>query len=465
MPKIFISYRRADSKTITGRIYDRLVLEFGKKNVFMDVDNIPAGADFRKVLVDAVESCDFLLVVMGDQWLDIEDEDGNRRLDDPADFVRIEVETGLHRESWSVIPLLVQGAKMPKSNELPESLQELPFRNAIPIRDDADFHRDVGRVVESIKQLSRNTSTGTILRPQRLDIPIIVGLILLLSIVVAVVLLSGVFSNGDDAEDNGISVTNEATDVTAPLTAARFPNGIGMNLDNPVTTNSQWEPYSETFEGIEMMLVPAGCFEMGSENGEDDEVPVHEQCFDEPFWIDRTEVTQADFERLGGEKTNTNGFDGDQRPVESITWFEARDFCELRGMRLPTEREWEYAARGPDNLVYPWGDEWNPDLANWSGTSPDETFDVGSFPEGASWVGALDMSGNVLEWNNSLYAAYPYEDNHESEENMNSTRILRGGSWGDNITGSLRSTYRLSDSPANGSNSLGSFRCAHDFNG
>ncbi|MDX2137690.1 MAG: SUMF1/EgtB/PvdO family nonheme iron enzyme [Chloroflexota bacterium] len=197
-----------------------------------------------------------------------------------------------------------------------------------------------------------------------------------------------------------------------------------------VNSNQVWRPVTYTFEdGVPMVLVPPGCFMMGSAGGGSDEQPVNEQCFDTPFWIDLTEVTQADFERLGGVKANANSFDGDQRPIESITWFEARDFCALRGARLPTEREWEYAARGPDNLVYPWGNTWDEDNVASSGNSNNQTANVGGIPDGRSWVGALDMIGNVWEWVSSLYLPYDSQEDREADTNTGTDvqRLLRGG--------------------------------------
>ncbi len=178
-----------------------------------------------------------------------------------------------------------------------------------------------------------------------------------------------------------------------------------------VNTNSEWQPYSQVFDGIEMVLVPAGCFMMGSEDGHRNESPSHEQCFDEPFWIDRTEVTQADFERLDGQKF-TNDSTASESPVSQIQWIEARAFCELRQMRLPTEREWEYAARGPDSLSYPWGNDFVADNVVFENTQPEQPTEVGSRPGGVSWVGALGLSGNVAEWTNSRFDQhffpYPY---------------------------------------------------------
>jgi formylglycine-generating enzyme len=228
----------------------------------------------------------------------------------------------------------------------------------------------------------------------------------------------------------------------------------------PITRNTDWISITQDFDGVNMVLVPAGCFDMGSEDGQDDEKPVNRQCFDVPFWLDQTEVTQADFERLNGQKANPNAFDGDQRPVENITWFEARDFCALRGMRLPTEREWEYAARGPDNLIYPWGNDWNPENVVWSGNSERQQVSVGSRPAGASWAGALDMSGNVWEWVSSLYLPYNTQEEREVDTGSRTDvlRGLRGNSW-NGVSVILRAPLRSWTTPDLRANDVG-FRCA-----
>ena len=216
---------------------------------------------------------------------------------------------------------------------------------------------------------------------------------------------------------------------------------------NAIAQNSDWIPQERDFDGVTMVLVPAGCFMMGSTTGSSDETPVHEQCFDTPFWIDTYEVTQAQFAEFGGQKANANRLTGDELPVERITWFEARDYCELRGGRLPTEREWEYAARGPNNLTYPWGNDFVADNVVYRENSNSRTAPVGSRPNGASWVGAMDMSGNVREWVSSLYGAYPYNATDESVSDNSNARVLRGGSWGDDLAG-VRSVFRYGNIPA-----------------
>jgi formylglycine-generating enzyme required for sulfatase activity len=242
--------------------------------------------------------------------------------------------------------------------------------------------------------------------------------------------------------------TPTPTNTLTPLEQARIP----------VTHNVDWTPVIQDFgDGVEMVLVPAGCFEMGSNNGADNERPVTQQCFDEPFWIDQTEVTQADFERFDGQKERGNRFSGDNRPVENITGVEADAFCRLRGGRLPSEAEWEYAARGPDGLIYPWGNGFSANNVVYRDNSNGETAVVGSRPDGVSWVGALDMSGNVREWTNSLYWAYPYSatDGRESGSDTSSPRVVRGSSW---YSISMRSAIRFGFNPNSSFSDLG-FRC------
>lgn len=196
----------------------------------------------------------------------------------------------------------------------------------------------------------------------------------------------------------------------------------------------------------------------------EDETPVTRICFDEPFWIDQYEVTQGDFERLDGVAASDNYFSGERRPREIITWFEARDFCEeKRGGRLPTEAEWEYAARGPDGLIYPWGNEFEADNVVYVGNSHSRTAEVGSREGGVSWVGTYDLSGNVWEWVSSLYL--PYDSTEDREDNSNNTvaRVLRGGSWY-YFDLMVRSANRDRINPDNSLNYVG-FRCARDYNG
>lgn len=149
--QIFISYRRSDSADVAGRIYDRLIGRFDKNLIFKDVDSIPLGLDFKEYLDKKVGECDVLLAIIGDRWLDASDGSGERRLNDPTDFVRIEIESALER-GIPVIPLLVRGVQMPSEGSLPSSLRKLVYRNGIPIRSDPDFHRDMDRLIKALEK-------------------------------------------------------------------------------------------------------------------------------------------------------------------------------------------------------------------------------------------------------------------------------------------------------------------------
>ena len=145
---VFISYRREDSDGFAGRIYDRLASRLGRENVFFDVDAIPPSLDFVEVLSERVGECDALLAVIGKHWGSVVDSQNRRRLDDPNDFVRIEIEAALKRDV-PVIPVLVDGASMPHPEDLPDGLKKLTRRQAIEISH-TRFDSDAGRLIEAL---------------------------------------------------------------------------------------------------------------------------------------------------------------------------------------------------------------------------------------------------------------------------------------------------------------------------
>ena len=148
-PKLFISYRRDDSAGHAGRVHDRLQREFGRDLLFMDVDSIPLGTNFVKVIGDEVAKCDALLALIGPGWLDAGDEKGKRRLENPDDFVRVEIGTALKR-GIRVVPILLEGTRVPKADQLPDDLKELAFRNALEVRH-ASFPEDIDRLIRGFK--------------------------------------------------------------------------------------------------------------------------------------------------------------------------------------------------------------------------------------------------------------------------------------------------------------------------
>ena len=155
--RIFLSYRREETGYAAGWLYDRLNERFNNGQVFKDVDSIKLGEDFIDAIATAVESCDVLLALIGDRWLTITGPDGRRRLDDPADFVRLEIETAMTRDV-RVIPILVAGAKMPDAADLPPNLASLVRRQALDLRPN-HFKADLGLLLEELNSTLAGTQT------------------------------------------------------------------------------------------------------------------------------------------------------------------------------------------------------------------------------------------------------------------------------------------------------------------
>lgn len=154
--RVFVSYRRDDVPDATDRLTASLVGHLGKDHVFLDIDSIEIGARFASVVGKWVARCDVLLAVMGRSWLSATDDDGNRRLDDPKDFVRLEIEAGLTR-GVRVVPVLIHGARMPKASELPESLVPLLDRNAVELTRPY-WDLDIEKLITAIKRLGVEAS-------------------------------------------------------------------------------------------------------------------------------------------------------------------------------------------------------------------------------------------------------------------------------------------------------------------
>ncbi len=153
--QIFITYRREDSSAWAGRLSDRLSNHFPSNQIFMDVDSIDLGEDFAKTIEETVGSCDLLIAVIGKGWLTATDEDGARRLDNPENFVRIEIATALER-GIRVIPVLVDGASMPRSRDLPDQLQSLVRRQALQLSHDR-FRTDSERLASAVERALEKT--------------------------------------------------------------------------------------------------------------------------------------------------------------------------------------------------------------------------------------------------------------------------------------------------------------------
>jgi hypothetical protein len=156
MVTIFVSYRRSDSAYAAYSIYDRLARQFGWKAVVFDVDSLPLGEDYREFLVDQIRSCDAVLVIIGDRWIDARAEDGSRSLDNPTDPVRIEIRAALTRRIAG-IPVLVGHARMPDAHGLPSGLKKLSYLHASEVRPGRDLPMHLDNLVDGV---ARRIGTG-----------------------------------------------------------------------------------------------------------------------------------------------------------------------------------------------------------------------------------------------------------------------------------------------------------------
>jgi formylglycine-generating enzyme required for sulfatase activity/tRNA A-37 threonylcarbamoyl transferase component Bud32 len=270
----------------------------------------------------------------------------------------------------------------------------------------------------------------------------------------------------------GVGVAGLFLVVLVALGVALAPRLLEVISKEKPSALSAGDTWTRPADGMVMVYVPGGEFEMGSTEGDENEQPVHIVALD-GFWIDQTEVTNAQYQSCvdaGGceppserrSPTRPEYYGNsvyDDYPVIQASWYQARTYCESVGARLPTEAEWEYAARGSDSLVYPWGDSPPSDaLANCCYNVGDTTR-VGSYPDGTGWCGALDMAGNVWEWVADWYGEYPSERQvSPAGPSSGKLRVLRGGSWGYGQD-FARCAYRHSDHPDDFGGHVG-FRCA-----
>jgi len=216
--------------------------------------------------------------------------------------------------------------------------------------------------------------------------------------------------------------------------------------DKPADTPSEDEKpvWMKKFKGSKMVKVPAGKFMMGCDKGKGskcggNEKPYHEVYLDE-FYIDKYETTNREYQQCADEgecsynKTHLKLRDHKQ-PILNIDWKQAHLFCQWAGKRLPTEAEWEKAARGTDGRIYPWGnDKVDCKKAHYKKCKPKKTLTIGSLPDGASPYGAMDMAGNAQEWTadwykRSYYARGPKKN--PKGPTSGSFHLVRGGSWED----------------------------------
>ena len=176
--RIFISYRRDDAAGEAGRLADHLLRRFGAERVFLDIETIEPGTDFVQVLQRSLQETAAVLVVIGRRWLDLTNAAGVRRLDDPSDFVRLEVEAALGR-GVPVVPVLVQGAALPRAEDLPEPLEPLVRRQTATL-DHAEFHADAERLCDRLAPLVESGGRARVW-PLRIPVAVATGIVILVA--------------------------------------------------------------------------------------------------------------------------------------------------------------------------------------------------------------------------------------------------------------------------------------------
>jgi formylglycine-generating enzyme required for sulfatase activity len=235
----------------------------------------------------------------------------------------------------------------------------------------------------------------------------------------------------------------------------------GSPMRDVVTVSKFGERAGPVGAEIEWVTIPAGSLDMGSTDGDEDERPVHPVSLRE-YRISRYPITNRQYEayvRTAKAQSPTYWDDGkvpegkEDHPVVNVSWGDAAAYCRWKSeqtgavYRLPTEAEWEKAARGTDGRTWPWGDQFDPGKCNTAESRKGGTTPVTEYPGGSSPYGCYDMAGNVWEWTSSLYKPYPYQaDDGRENANAAGARVLRGGSWL-SPADSARSASRLRDTP------------------
>ncbi|MEK6762139.1 MAG: SUMF1/EgtB/PvdO family nonheme iron enzyme [Nitrospirota bacterium] len=409
MSKILISYRREDSADVTGRIYDRLVQKFGQGAVFKDVDSIPLGVDFRTFLDEQVAKCEVFLAVIGRDWMKKRGSKGKSRLDDPGDFVRIEIESALKRQI-PVIPVLVSGASIPPTERLPTSVQDLSYRHGIAVRVDPDFHRDMDRLIEYLKKLP---ASGEVIsqRPAKAKQPI---------------------------GAQGLILRVEVPPHEAPFEMVTVPKGpflYGEERIREVIDHDYWiDKYPVTNEKYRAFILADG-------------------YRNQAYWSEEGWKWKTEHNTLVPAHWNDVKWNKADHPVVGVNYYEAEAYAKWAGKRLPTEQEWEKAARGEGGHEYPWefpwGDTFDKLKCNSAEAGLDHTTPVTQYTKGVSPYGCYDMAGNVWEWCADWY------------DETKDWRVVRGGSW-HNSEESLRVSNRFRTYADRQSNNIG-FRLVQDI--
>jgi formylglycine-generating enzyme required for sulfatase activity len=499
LSRIFISYRREDSEGQARALSIELARYVSEDSVFLDVDSIALGRDFRKALHDRLETCDALLAVIGPSWLDAKDGAGKRRLDDPGDYLRQEIALALVR-NIPVTPVLVHGAAMPAQERLPGDLKELAFRNGFELSH-SRWHSDVRELAHRLGlDDAPVASSNASVRAAPLELaPAPSGV--------------AAWTRRRALGAAAIAVAAAGLGVAAPsvrrwllrppkplLRSISFDYATvdqkGTRLQSERVAASVFTEALSPGVRLEMVAIPGGTFLMGSPIYEPERRPnegPQRQVTVSPFFIGAGPITQAQWSAVVTRRpdrisyalqTFPSFFKGDGLPVESITWNEANEFCQRlseiagRDYRLPSEAEWEYACRAGSTGPFNVGPTITTELANYCGVGgavcgdnngrsvASDVYDGVKYESGAydqgptgkfrgttttagtfppNRFGLYDMHGNVWEYcldrASASYVDSPSDGSANLSGSPGGDRVLRGGSWSHNPA-ICRSAYR-----------------------
>jgi formylglycine-generating enzyme required for sulfatase activity len=396
MATVFINYRRDVCAGEARALFNELRQKLGEASVFMDVDSIALGRDFRSALQKTLASCDLMLVLIGRNWTEVKDEKGRTRLDDPTDFVRLEIETALKRDIV-VTPVLVQGAHMPAAERLPPEMRDLVYRNGFELshgRWESDLaemmHRlnlgppmGDGAVMPSASVDAAPIAAIPPAKPQDRTRPGLIRLSRRQTLGLAATAAVGT------AAVIAVPAIRKLMTKPALRTISYEVASVdekGARIPSEIYTTAAFTEAIGSPAGLEMISIAAGGFIMGSPPDEPErqpnEGPQHQVTLS-PFFLGASPVSQGQWAAVVSAHPdairrnlvpNPSFFKGINLPVETISWDNAEEFCLRlaaitgRPYRLPSEAEWEYACRGGTETPFNVGPTITPDLANYCGT-------------------------------------------------------------------------------------------------
>jgi formylglycine-generating enzyme required for sulfatase activity len=471
MAAIFINYRKSQAAHAALAVHGRLSQEFGADLVFIDSMAIELGDDFVEQIELHLSDCQVMLTLIGDGWADAADDDGNRRFDDSDDYLLLELARAFEKRV-RVVPVLIDGAKMPKKGQLPENLHPLLKRHALEVDFRRHVRQDLDALCADLRKLLRSATSSPL---PKLAFDSVSGH---LNATVQAPLPAKPAPKREWVSEPAMPPQmNQAAKpgigkdgVSAPAVSP-----AGIVVDKPRwAVGSGSDSFGDWAElevgGVRqrMRWIEPGEFLMGSPDTEagrrENERPQHRVRLSQGFWLANTACTQALWLAVVGGKNPAKFRGNPNNPIENVTVDDALSFLTRLGEKLtsqpkfalPTEAQWEYACRAGTQTPFSFGEQITPDQVNYDGNDPylspkqpgkngkyrGMTVPVKSLPPNA-W-GLYEMHGNVAECCADGFRPYDAEFVIDPTGAEGSGRAVRGGGWSSPGVG-VRSAFRRDD--------------------